>query len=49
MFQVGGVTQIKQLAFFSSIDWVKLEQKELTPPMSSDVDGDHDLRHFYEE
>lgn len=49
MFQVGGVTQIKQLAFFSSIDWVKLEKKELTPPMSSDVDGDHDLRHFYEE
>jgi p70 ribosomal S6 kinase len=49
MFQVGGVTQIKQLAFFSSMDWVKLEKKEVTPPMSSDVDGDHDLRHFYDE
>jgi ribosomal protein S6 kinase beta len=49
MFQVGGVTQIKQLAFFSSIDWIKLEKKEVMPPMSSDVDGDDDLRHFYDE
>lgn len=49
MFQVGGVAQIKQLAFFSTMDWTKLEKKELIPPMSSNVDGDEDLRHFYDE
>lgn len=49
MFQVGGVTQVKQLDFFLGIDWVKLEKKEIEPPESLEVDNEDDLRHFYDE
>lgn len=49
MFQVGGVTQVKQLPFFGNIDWGLLEQKKVEPPERLDVDNDEDTRHFYDE
>jgi hypothetical protein len=49
MFQVGGVAQVKCLAFFSHIDWNLLEQKKVEPPETLEVDNDEDLRHFYDE
>jgi len=47
--EVGGVTQVKQLDFFKQIDWRLLEMKEVDPPLTSDVENDHDLRHFFDE
>lgn len=47
--EVGGVTQVKQLDFFKKIDWRLLEMKEIDPPLTSDVENDHDLRHFFDE
>ena len=49
MFQVGGVAQVKQLEFFSKIDWDLLEQKKVEPPERLDVDNEEDTRHFYDE
>uniref|UniRef100_A0A7S1UVN8 Non-specific serine/threonine protein kinase n=1 Tax=Grammatophora oceanica TaxID=210454 RepID=A0A7S1UVN8_9STRA len=51
MFEVGGVSGLKQQAFFTNhkIDWEKLEQKEIVPPATLDVDNDTDLRHFHNE
>jgi len=49
MFQVGGVAQVKQLDFFSKIDWGLLEQKKVDPPEKLEVDNEEDLRHFYDE
>jgi serine/threonine protein kinase len=49
MFQVGGTTQVKELEFFAGLNWTLLEQKEIDPPMISEVDNDEDLRHFYDE
>jgi len=49
MLQVGGTTQVKQLAFFSGLDWTLLAQKEIDPPLTAHVDNDEDLRHFYDE
>jgi serum/glucocorticoid-regulated kinase 2 len=49
MFQVGGVTQVKQLAFFAKIDWGLLEQKKVEPPERLEIDNDLDVRHFYDE
>jgi serine/threonine protein kinase len=49
MFQVGGVTQVKQLAFFSGLDWGALERKEIEPPQKLEVNGTDDLSHFYDE
>ena len=49
MFQVGGTTQVKQLDFFAGLNWTLLEQKEIDPPMTTHVDNDEDLRHFYDE
>jgi len=49
MFQVGGTAQVKQLEFFAGLDWVLLEKKEISPPLTANVEGEHDLRHFYDE
>jgi len=45
---VGGVTGLKQAAFFVDIDWAKLERKELRPPYDCRVEHDHDLTNFYD-
>jgi len=49
MLKIGGVAQIKQLAFFSTIDWGLLELKKVDPPEQLHVDNDEDVRHFYDE
>ncbi len=49
MFMVGGTTQIKQLEFFDDLNWTLLEQKEIDPPMPTEVENSEDLRHFYDE
>jgi p70 ribosomal S6 kinase len=49
MFQVGGTAQVKQLEFFAGLDWMLLERKEIDPPLSASVEGEDDLRHFYDE
>jgi len=35
--EAGGFEKIKQHPYFSDVDWVKLENKELTPPFIPDV------------
>lgn len=49
MFEIGGVAGLKQMAFFKSIDWEKLERMEIDPPHQLHVDNDEDLRHFHDE
>jgi len=49
MFEVGGVTALKNMAFFAQLDWKKLELKEVEPPASATVVDDHDLKHFHDE
>lgn len=49
MFEIGGVTGLKQMEFFKGIDWEKLEQMEIDPPHRFEVDNDEDLRHFHDE
>jgi len=49
MFQIGGVAGLKQMEFFSSIVWLKLERKEVDPPTRFVVDSETDLRHFHDE
>ena len=49
MFEVGGVAGLKGAAFFSKIDWDKLEQKQMEPPYKLSVESDQDLRHFHDE
>ena len=38
--------QIKKHPFFASIDWEKLENKEITPPFVPLVSGAEDVRYF---
>ena len=45
----GGGSAVKVLKFFHGLDWTKLERKEIEPPETLELDGDHDLRHFYDE
>jgi len=47
--ELGGVGALKQQAFFSGLDWGKLELKEIQPPEDFSVDHDEDLRHFHDE
>eukprot|EP00980_Cylindrotheca_fusiformis_P017495 scaffold5490_cov125-Cylindrotheca_fusiformis.AAC.12 len=49
MFEVGGVAALKQADFFSKIDWVKLENKEMEPPYKLAVENESDLRNFHDE
>lgn len=49
MFEVGGTAGLKQVAFFSHIDWDKLERKEVEPPERLDVTDEQDLKHFHDE
>ena len=49
MFQIGGVAGLKQMEFFSFVDWAKIERKEIDPPTRFAVEGDIDLRHFHDE
>lgn len=49
MFEVGGVASIKNLSFFEQINWVKLEKKDAAPPVTLDVDNEHDLQHFHDD
>ena len=49
MFEVGGVTGLKQQPFFDKIDWKALELRECEPPVRLDVENDTDLTHFHDE
>jgi hypothetical protein len=49
MFEVGGVAALRSQAFFVSIDWDKLERKEVEPPANLSVENDTDLQHFHDE
>lgn len=49
MFEVGGVAALKKMEFFESINWEKLERKEVDPPHSMAVDNENDLKHFHDE
>ncbi|CAF1389462.1 unnamed protein product, partial [Didymodactylos carnosus] len=41
-----GFDDIQQHLFFSPIDWVRLESKQIIPPYKPIVANDHDLSHF---
>lgn len=43
------VEQIKSHPFFKTIDWVKLENKEIKTPLNPSIDDNYDLKHFDEE
>ena len=51
MFEVGGVSGLKRSQFFDTIDWQKLELKEVTPPYcpSASDSADNELSNFHEE
>jgi len=49
MLELGGVGALKQQAFFSGLDFGKLELKQIEPPENFNVDHDEDLRHFHDE
>ena len=49
MFEVGGPAGLKKVDFFQSIEWGKLERKEVEPPERLTVENDHDLTHFHDE
>ncbi|KAL3925235.1 MAG: hypothetical protein SGILL_000548 [Bacillariaceae sp.] len=49
MFEVGGVSGLKQSPFFAKIDWIKLRNRELPPPYALSVDHDEDVQHFHTE
>eukprot|EP00584_Thalassiosira_punctigera_P009223 CAMPEP_0172533474 /NCGR_PEP_ID=MMETSP1067-20121228/6165_1 /TAXON_ID=265564 ORGANISM="Thalassiosira punctigera, Strain Tpunct2005C2" /NCGR_SAMPLE_ID=MMETSP1067 /ASSEMBLY_ACC=CAM_ASM_000444 /LENGTH=762 /DNA_ID=CAMNT_0013318121 /DNA_START=225 /DNA_END=2510 /DNA_ORIENTATION=+ len=49
ILELGGVGALKQQAFFSGLNWGKLELKEIEPPEDFSVDHDADLKHFHEE
>ena len=49
MFEVGGVSGLKQVSFFDKIDWIKLEKKEIDPPFKPDISGEDDLGNFHDE
>jgi p70 ribosomal S6 kinase len=49
MFEVGGVAGLKKADFFQSIEWNKLERKEVEPPQTLAVQNDQDLKHFHDE
>ena len=51
MFSIGGVTALKQHAFFEGIDWQALFHKEIAPPIDvtpKDENGDG-TQNFHEE
>jgi len=49
MFEVGGISGLKQADFFASIDWVALEKKEIDPPKTLEVEGVDDMSNFHDE
>ncbi|CAB9509209.1 activated protein kinase catalytic subunit alpha-1 [Seminavis robusta] len=49
MFEVGGPAGLKKVDFFKTIDWEKLERKEVEPPERLTVQNDQDLQHFHDE
>lgn len=50
MFEVGGVAGLKQQEIFRNIvDWDKLANKQIDPPMTVSVNDDQDVQHFYDE
>lgn len=49
MFEVGGVSGLKQMAFFNNIYWEKLQSKEVEPPSIPSIDGYEDLGNFHDE
>lgn len=44
-----GFTDIKLHEFFKSIDWEKLEKRQIDPPYTPQTDSERDLRHFDRE
>ena len=50
MFQVGGVSQLKQLDFFTQHwKWDKLESKTEDPPQQFHIENEEDVQHFHSE
>ena len=49
MFEVGGPAGLKNIDFFKTIDWEKLERKEVEPPERLTVSNEQDLKHFHDE
>lgn len=49
MFEVGGVSGLKQTEFFAHINWDALEHKQVDPPAVFAVDHDGDTQHFHDE
>ena len=49
MFQIKGTQAIKNHPFFKEIDWAKLAQKKIDPPLIPTVTDELDTQHFDEE
>ena len=49
MFEIGGVTALKQHRFFKSIDWNIVLEKGLEPPIIPEIQADNDTSNFCEE
>ena len=43
---VSGQTDLKKHSFFRSLDWDKLERREIEPPFKPKVKGDRDVENF---
>jgi hypothetical protein len=41
--------QVKKLRFFESVEWEKVERKEVEVPFRPELDGEMDLRYFDRE
>lgn len=49
MFVVGGVTELKQIDFFTGLDWRLLEMKEIDPPEMLISENGDNLEHFHDD
>jgi serine/threonine protein kinase len=46
MFEVKGITALKNHAFFKGLDWAALERREVNPPYKINVASADDVSHF---
>lgn len=46
MFQVGGISQLKQECFFKGLCWQLLEKKEIKAPIPINIKDNYDLSYF---
>lgn len=49
MFEVGGVSALKNEPFFGHLNWEHLANKQTEPPQVLSVQNDQDLKHFHQE